>query len=83
MEEAIKTVKIHNWKWTKGKIEKFLKLHLKLVQDKYPEGLPNSTYFVVPGFEHVTKNQPVVKFSPAEGIWVISTLTLFENNIKN
>jgi hypothetical protein len=82
MEEAIRTVKIHNWKWTRYKIEKFLKNILKLVQNKYPEGLTNGTYFVVPGFEHVTKAQPIIRFNPAEGMWEISTINLFEN-IKN
>ncbi len=80
MEDAIKTVRIHNWKWTRLKAVKLLNYHLKLISSKYPEGLGSDQYFVVPGYEHVTRDQPVVKYNPAEGAWVISVEQKFINN---
>jgi hypothetical protein len=53
---------------------------LDKIQAKYPEGLDNTTYFVLPTFEHVTRCQPIAVFNPLEGIWELSNTTLFECN---
>jgi hypothetical protein len=84
--EAIKTIRIHNWSWSRIKAIKFADSFINLISNKYPlgiEDIKNQTYFVVPGFEHVTKNQPIIKFNPAEGAWELSVTNLLSdlNNI--
>jgi hypothetical protein len=78
--EAIKTIRIHNWKWSRTKAVKYAQKYLDLVSNRYPNGLPENTkeeYFVLPGFDHVTKNQPIMVFSPTQLIWELTSTSLF------
>jgi len=78
MDNALKTIRIHNWKMSKTKAVKLAQKYLDLIQSKYPMGPDNdTTFFVVPGFEHVTRLQPIVTFNPTEGAWELSTTDLF------
>jgi len=80
---AVRTVRIHNWKWPKLKAEKLLKHYVDIIGKKYPTGIEESNqYFVVPGFEHVTKDQPIISYNPAEACWEVSTTTQFLINKK-
>lgn len=82
--DAIKTIRIHNWKWPRTKAEKFAKSYLGLIQGAYPTGIEGSeTYFVLPGFEHVTKHQPVVAYNPSQGEWELQTRNLFVEPTHN
>ena len=75
---ALRTIRIHRWKWNQNKAIKFAQKYLDLIQAKYPMGVNNpTTFFVLPTFEHVTRHQPIVVFNPTEGIWELSTNTLF------
>ena len=76
--EALKTIRVHNWKWSRAKAMEFAQKYIDLISAKYPVGLDvsNETYFVIPGFEHVTNNQPVVAYSTG-GEWELSTADLF------
>jgi len=76
--DAIKTIRIHNYKWNKVKATKFANNFINIISKKYPAGLDSNVYFVLPGFEHVTKHQPIVEFNPVEGIWELSTTDLFK-----
>lgn len=78
--QAIRTVQIHKFRATKEEAIEELTKALDLVSSKYPKGLPSDTYFVVPKYEHVTKNQPVIKFNPSEGLWEVKTINKFEIN---
>jgi hypothetical protein len=78
MEDAIKTVRIQNWKWTKQKAVKFLEQYKNIISKKYPDGLESEIYFVPPGYEHVTRDQPIIRYNPAEGNWEITTKDLFK-----
>jgi hypothetical protein len=75
---AIRTVQLRSLRCTKEQATAELTKHLDLISNKYPEGLPSDTYFVIPGFEHVTKNQPIIKFNPAEGVWEVKSINKFE-----
>lgn len=80
MLEAVKTIRIHNWKWSRTKAEKFAKKYVGIISRAYPIGIEGSdteTYFVMPGFEHVTKHQPVVAYNPTQGEWEVQTRDLF------
>lgn len=77
---AIRTVQIHKFRCTKDEAVEELSKNLNLIANKYPAGLDTNTYFVVKGYEHVTKNQPIIRFSPSEGNWEITTINHFEIN---
>jgi hypothetical protein len=83
--EAIKTIRIHNWGMTRLGAKKLAQETIDILLGAYPTGVEsdNETYYVIPGFEHVTKHQPVVAYHPTEG-WVLQTRDLFllprENN---
>lgn len=76
--KALKVIKDYNLKLTllecKDKAIEFI----QIITKKYPNGLDN-TYFVMPGFEHVTRNQPIASFDPTEGLWQLDINTKFEN----
>jgi len=72
---ALKTIKNYNLKLSlldcKNKAESFL----KLISKKYPKG--KSEYFVMVGFEHVTKNQPIAQYNTDLNEWEIKSITKF------
>ena len=74
---GIKTIRIHNFRWSKSKAVKFAQKFIDIIAKKYPMGIEedieNKQYFVIPGFEHVTKHQPIVRYNPAEGAWELSS----------
>jgi hypothetical protein len=77
--DALRTIRIHRWKWSRTKAQKFAQTYIDLISAKYPMGPEEeTTYYVLPTFEHVTKFQPIVKFNPTEGAWELATTTLFE-----
>jgi len=75
---ALKTIRVHNWKWSRAKAIKFVQHYIDLISAKYPLGIEdskNENYFVLPGFEHVTKNQPILAYK-VDG-WELTTANLF------
>lgn len=75
--DALRSIRIHHWKWNRNKAIKYAQNYINIVQKKYPEGINNNTYFVLPGFEHVTKYQPIIVFNNADAIWELTTTTQF------
>jgi len=74
-QTAVKTIKAKYPSWGVYKVNKFLNKHLKLVASKYPEGLDD--YFVLPGFEKHTNNQPVLIYNV--DAWVVDVNTILES----
>lgn len=74
-ELALKTIISYNKRWRARKATIFVNKYIKLISEKYPEGLKD--YFVVPGFEHVTRNQPIIVFNSTEDIWELRSNTLY------
>jgi|SaaInlV_125m_DNA_1040241.scaffolds.fasta_scaffold00121_25 hypothetical protein len=74
-ELALKTIINYNKRWRSRKATIFVNKYIKLISQKYPEGLKD--YFVVPGFEHVTRNQPIIVFNNTEDIWELRSNTLY------
>ncbi len=74
-ELALKTIINYNKRWRSRKPTIFVNKYIKLISQKYPEGLKD--YFVVPGFEHVTRNQPIIVFNTNEDIWELRSNTLY------
>jgi hypothetical protein len=72
---ALKTIRNQNSKWTVAKCKKHAQGFINLINKNLPEGA--SQYFVIPGFEHVTKNQPIISFTE-EGEWVLDINTKFK-----
>lgn len=72
--KAIKSIRIVR-KCTRRQALKFVEKHINLLNSTYPQGFDNEekTYFVLPGFENTTKNQPIIKFNPGEGKWELHT----------
>lgn len=84
---ALRTIKALNWRKTRFQCQKMVNNFLDVVSKKYPDGFSDikdskerliaerKTYFVMPGFEHVTKNQPIAQFDVIERTWKLSTIT--------
>jgi hypothetical protein len=83
--EALRTIKNLNWRWRPTKCIKFAKGYIDIITKKYPLGIPGNEYFVLPGFEHVTKNQPIVAYNGAEGQFELTVTTKFQllNTVSN
>jgi len=41
--------------------------------------LNKDSYFVMPGFEHVTKNQPIARFNNIDLVWELDSITNYYN----
>jgi len=77
---AIRTIRIHNFKASRTACVKKAKAFLDLLTKHKPKGFTEvgtEQYYVMPGFEHVTKFQPVAVYSDTEGEWQLSCTTLF------
>lgn len=74
-----KSIKSQHYKWNRIQCLAFANRHLDTIKKKYPDGniLPPNTYFVLPGYEHMTKFQPIIVFDSIENIFILSTNTVF------
>ena len=75
-QTALEVIRKHS-RLSKTKVKKQAQAFIDLISKKYPEGDENSTYFVMPGFKHVTKNQPIISFDQTEGQWILDINTKF------
>jgi len=80
-EKAIRTIRALKWRCSKYRAKKIINTYGRIITKKYPNGLDtsNEEYFVLPGFEHVTKNQPVFKYNNSLGNWEIKAESKFNN----
>tara|TARA_R110002012_G_scaffold194335_5_gene362144 strand:- start:222 stop:464 length:243 start_codon:yes stop_codon:yes gene_type:complete len=76
--EALKTIKRGKKKWSIAKCKKHVKSIIKGVDNLYPDGLSKGNYIVIPGFEHVTKNQPVLSYNATNSVWDLNINTTFK-----
>ena len=75
---AIRTIRIHNFGMTRDEARFKAKEFTDLINKKYPEGVEDeTTYFVMPGFEHVTKHQPIAGYNSTEASWELYTTDLY------
>lgn len=74
--KALKTIKLYNRRFTRQQCINQADKYINLISNKYPEGVNSNVYFVIPGYEHITKNQPVVVYSE-EGEFKLSTNNMF------
>ena len=78
---AIQTIRNYNRRWGKRAAERFASRFINLINKKYPDGYDSEAkgrvYYVIPGFEQVTRDQPIVEFNETDGIWKLSAFTLF------
>lgn len=78
---AIRTIRIHNFKATRPscveKAQKFLDTLTKHRPMGFDGESDNDQYYVMPGYEHVTKYQPIAIYSGTEGEWQLSSTSLF------
>jgi len=78
---AIKTIRIHNFKATRTSCVEKAQEFLDMLTKHRPMGFvvksDNDQYYVMPGYEHVTKSQPVAVFATVEGEWQLSSTNLF------
>lgn len=73
---ALKTIKLYNRRFTRQQCIDLGDKYIKLIKAKYPSGIPESQYFVVPGFNNITKNQPVIIYG-IDGEYQLSTVNKF------
>ena len=78
------SIKSRHYRWNKIQCFNFAKKYIKILNKKYPEGVPPDQYFVLPGYEDMTKFQPIFVFDPIEGGFTLTSNTTFfsPNKIK-
>lgn len=76
--EALKTISNSNKKWNLSKCKNYADKYIQIISKKYPKGLQESEYFILPKYEHVTRNQPIIIFNQIEGMWELQTITKFK-----
>jgi hypothetical protein len=75
---ALKTIKFHNRRWSKSKCLKFVNdLIDNFIFKKYPEGIPENQFLVLPGYEHVNRDQPIVTYNNSISQYQLGTITKF------
>lgn len=72
-----KSIKARHYKWNRIQCFNFANKFVKIIANKYPEGIPATEYFVIPGYEDVTKFQPIVVFDTIEQAFMLTSNTLF------
>jgi len=75
--QLFKSIKSQHYKWNRNQCFSFANKFVNIISKKYPNGVPNNTYFVIPGCEHMTKFQPIVVFDEVEQRFIVKTDTLF------
>ena len=75
---ALKTIKVHNWGFSRLECIDLANRYMDFIRNKYPLGIEPNNYFVIPGYEHVTKNQPIIIYNGVEGEYKLSTANLFK-----
>ena len=81
---AIRTIRIQNYSITRSKARDAGSNFIKIINSRYPNGVDSDkeTYFVMPGYEHVTKYQPVATFNNSDNSWELSTINKFKRPNK-
>jgi hypothetical protein len=79
---AIRTIRIQNFDFDREDARQSAKEFIDLITAKYPSGLEDETineksYFVMPGYEHVTRHQPIAGYNSKEASWELYTTDLF------
>ena len=77
---AIRTIRIHNFSKSRSQAREIGETFVTLIGRKYPNGpdTDKEIYFVLPGYEHVTKYQPVAVFNKLDNSWELSTINTFK-----
>jgi hypothetical protein len=76
-QELFLAIKSRHYKWNRIQCFNFANKFLKIIAKKYPEGIPQNQYFVIPGYEDMTKFQPIVMFDIIEQAFILTSSTLF------
>lgn len=75
--EIFRSIKLVHPKWNKVQCMKFIEKHLNLCIHNLKEGLPDNQYIVLPGFESVTRFQPIIIYNSKDSIFEVITTTKF------
>lgn len=76
--QALRRIKGKYHKWSKTQCVKFVNKYINIIEKKYPEGIEESNYFVLPGFEHVRHNQPIIVFNQMEQQYELDAVSIFD-----
>lgn len=75
--QLFQSIKSRHFKWNRIQCFNFANKFVKIIANKYPAGVPENTYFVIPGYETMTKFQPIVVFDNIEQSFKLSMNTTF------
>ncbi len=75
--KALKTIQIHNWGFDRDDCVAVVNNIIEKISAKYPKGVDRKVYFVIPGYEHVTRNQPIIRYNIEA--FELSTINKFGN----
>jgi len=81
--QLFKSIKSQHYKWNRTQCFNFANKIVNIVSRKYPAGIKENEYFVLPGYEHMTKFQPIIVFDKIENRFILSTNTVFFTPSKN
>lgn len=80
--EIFKVIKSKHYKWNRIQCQNFVNKYIDKLQLLLPRGIPENQYFVVPGYEHVTRFQPIIIFNASSKLYELSSTTKFFTPIK-
>jgi hypothetical protein len=75
--QLFQSIKSKHYKWNRIQCFRFADRFVRIISSKYPKGIPESEYFVLPGYESMTRFQPIVIFDPLTATFILSSNTVF------
>ena len=70
-------IKSRHYKWNRIQCFNFANKFLKIIAKAHPEGIPENQYYVIPGYEDMTKFQPIIAFDIIEQAYILTSNTVF------
>jgi len=75
--QLFKSIKSRHYRWNRIQCFNFANKYVNIISKKYPNGIEENQYFVIPGYEDMTKFQPIVVFDNIQNKFVLTTNTMF------
>lgn len=80
--EVFKTIKSKHFRWNRIQCQSFVDKFIDKLSKWIPDGIPENQYIVLPGYEHITRYQPIIVYNQEAKIYQLTNDTKFFKPIK-
>ena len=80
--EVFKAIKSLHYRWNRIQCQSFVDRFISKLIKWIPNGIPENQYIVLPGYEHITRFQPIIIYNQEAKIYQLSSDTKFFKPIK-